>query len=329
MLGTLLGLCLAGTFLLQLGVSTPAEAANTVPSFGGYATRAPGSQTVRRYFDGRRDSLRVAVAGVVTRNAPPAPPWTEGTITLPDGPQSENIVWAGLYWVILGNQPPRFVPQLNGHDVYAVGLPIRTTPCYPEIQHSYAFFADVTAFVLAGANTVRYLDDAGPPPDFGYQSEGASLVVVYRARDSRACAIIILDGNDVTDYDHRAWETAFDPGWLICGAPVNGILYIIGGDGQRGADGDDELWNDMPLGDHDDFDSSDPLSPGAYPGGWDSDRWEVTVEQTNTAAVRNPPPPGLGDCIDWIATVLEVKVEDNNPTRTRSTSWGRLRSIYR
>ena len=183
--------------LLAVGAFTQAlgESGRCTTTVG---SRGVSNQSVRVRFVPTDECLRVVAAGVTTRNAPPAPPTTGGTITLPEGPTTENIVWAGLYWEILGDYYPPHTPTINGHDVSPVLLPVTITPCYPEIAHAYAFFAEVTTSVVPGENEIDGLDDSGESPDFDFNSEGASLVVIYRSESSSACEIVVFDGNDVT-----------------------------------------------------------------------------------------------------------------------------------
>jgi hypothetical protein len=264
--------------------------------------------------------LRLAVAGVATRNAPPAPPTTSGTITLPPGPDAGNVVWAGLYWVILDGIPTLHGTDvtLNGAPVSAEALPTTPSPCWPE-AFAYAYFADVTGLVQAGANVVGGLDDSGElgvPPE----SEGASLVVVYEDPTSSACEIIVTDGNDLLSL---GLETIVNALPVSCGDGLPASLYFVGGDGQAGLP-DFQLWNGVVLG-ADAWNSSDPAAPGAAEG-WDSDGWTVTTGAPNLAASATP--AGFWDCVSWIATAIEV-----NPVgcvnATEPTTWGRVKGLYR
>jgi hypothetical protein len=283
---------------------------------------ATGSQRVRIRVSGKDRCLRVTVAGVATRNAPPAPPTTNGIITLPEQIRPEDVVWAGMYWEVLGDSPPPSRTTLNGSPLSPIPLPAGPSPCWFFIQHAYPFFCEVTSLVHGGDNLITGLDDDGISPEYGYQAEGASLVVIYKSGDEGACEIIVLDGNDLLA-DTPIWDV---PVPVSCGDGQAAILYFIGGDGQPGSD--DQMWCGRILGDGDDFDNSDPHMPGAAPAGWDSDRWEVTTLEPNTASISGRRFP-VYDCVSWIATVLEVGPGPCSATPALRSSWGQLKSRYR
>lgn len=292
--------------------------------------REDSFQTVRVHlYGGPGNCLRVASAGVQTRNADPSPPTAGGTIVLPAGPAAGNIVWAGLYWEIIGNTTPVNSVTLNGSAVAPVSLGVTASPCWPE-ANAYPFFADVTGLVVAGANAVAGLDDSGTLA-VGPESEGASLVVVYQSEESMACEIIVTDGNDLM---HLLGERIENTLPVTCGEGVAATLTFIGADGQTGTHGfapDDQLWDGSLLsGTRDDWNASDPDAPGAEPDlGWDTDSWTVTTSATNVAAVQIPLLGGPSDCVNWVATVLEVGVDVCPPTPTKNTTWGAIKSVYR
>ncbi|MFN0150280.1 MAG: hypothetical protein ACKVU1_06145 [bacterium] len=297
-------------------------------------TAVPGSQTLRtRFASDGSFCVRVAVAGVTTRNAPSAGhSTTGGVIQLPAGVTAGSIVWAGLYWVILADETPINSVTLNSELITPIALPVTASPCWPE-TFAFAYFADVTAYVTAGVNIVAGLDDSG---DLGVapESEGASLVVVYASEDTRAREIIVIDGNDVV----RACGDQYDNALPVINGPgVPANLYFIGGDGQSGpaypAADDNQLWNGAALGDGDDFDASDPATPGAAENiGWDSDAqpagWAVVTGATNTASV-NTLCTGDGDCVNWIATVLEVGIANCGSTPAENRSWGGVKRLFK
>lgn len=284
------------------------------------APQAAGSHEVRRHFLGGDDCLRAAAAGVAFRNA--GTPITGGTITLPPGPALGNIVWAGLYWSTLGNTPPPNAVTVNGIPVTPVGLGVTASPCWPE-SYAFAYFADVTGMVDAGPNLVSGFDDSGIA-GAAWESEGASLVAVFRDPTSTACEIIVMDGNILF-----TGTSVAVPVPVSCGPGVPASLWFIGGDGQAAPDA--QSWNGVPLGDGDDFDNSDPQTPGAFTVGWDTDRWGVLTGGANVASVDFVPATSE-DCINWLATVIEVGVRAANqcqPTDTRKSSWGSVKIRYR
>jgi hypothetical protein len=212
--------------------------------------------------------------------------------------------------------------HLNGHPVAPELLLATESPCWPE-EVAQPYFADVTNFVLAGANVVDGLDDTGMP-GVGPETEGASLVVVYESDNSSACEIIVTDGNDLIK-NVTQWD---NPLPITCGEGQSANLYFIGGDGQDVVD--DQMWNFAALGDGNDFDNSDPAAPGALTFGWDTDEqpsgWPVVTAQPNVASARSS---GI-DCINWIATAVEVGVSQNcQPTPVRKGTWGELKTRYK
>jgi hypothetical protein len=253
--------------------------------------------------------LRVVSAGVQTRNADPSPQTAIGSIALPAGPAAGNIVWAGLYWVILGNSAPSNSVTLNGVAVSPIQLGVTGSPCWPE-RYAYAYVADVTSLVAAGANTVAGLDDSGVLAR-AFESDGASLVVIYQDTGSAACEIIVTDGNDLLNSVGEVIDNALP---VTCGNGVAASLTFLGADGQTGVHGyapDEQLWNGSPLtANHDAWNASDPDASGSEPDlGWDTDGYAITTEGANVASIEMPALGGPGDCVNWIATVIEVGVQ--------------------
>jgi hypothetical protein len=263
----------------------------------------------------------VVSAGVNTRNS--SAPFAGGVITLPAGPTTSNIVWAGLYWDILDCAPHPIAVTLNGIGVAGATspLPVTASPCWAEC-YAFAYFADVTAMVKPGANVVGGLDDSGIL-NTGPESEGASLVVIYQSATDAACQIVVMDGNDLQS---TLGQQIDNPVPIAC-PPAPGTVTFIGGDGQPFAD--DQLWNfvALPPGGNE-WDNSDPHTVGAIDG-WDTDTYAVPVVPPFTASSTLP--AGGGDCVNWLATVVETGVQPMAcaPTPTNRPTWGRLKSLYR
>ena len=322
-------LSLAGVALTLTVLASAASADKGRPEVGSAGGPIASNQQPRVRFvnDGR--CFRATSAGVRTRHAVlPGTAVASGTVFLPPGPTAASIRWAGLYWVILGNQPPVNAVTLNGNPVAPLALPVTASPCWSEL-FAYAYFADVTAFVVPGANLVSGLDDSGA---FGSapESEGASLVVVYESETSGACEIVVFDGNDLVNGCGQQVDLRLP---VVCPPGVPGSLWFIGGDGQTaptypGFD-DNQLWNGVALGDNDDFDASDVPGPGAAPDvAWDTDPRSIVVAPPNTASINTLCTSG-GDCIDWVATVLEVGVRECAPVSTEPSNWGSVKQMYR
>ncbi|MBD3161966.1 MAG: DUF3344 domain-containing protein [Candidatus Eisenbacteria bacterium] len=296
---------------------------------GDSGDRTDSGQTVRLHLRGEDGTcIRVVTAGVRTRNADPSPPSASGVITLPAGPSEDNIIWAGLYWVILADLPPSIAVTLNGDPVTAEALSVTGSPCWPE-EHAYPFFADVTALVVPGANAIDGLEDGGVLAT-SPESEGASLVVVYEDPETTACEILVTDGNDLLNAPGQIVDLPLP---LTCGDDREATLTFIGADGQTGAHGsapDDQIWNGAPLGNQDDWNASDPGASGAEPDlSWDTDPWPVVTGGGNLASVEIPLLGGPGDCVNWIATVIEVGVQQCQPVPAESSTWGQIKSRFR
>jgi hypothetical protein len=101
---------------------------------------------------------------------------------------------------------------------------------------------------------------------------------------------------------------------------------------------DNQIWNGIPLGDGDDFDGSDPPALTAPPPGpdfaWDTDLmgtgWPVITAPPFAATVDAPSLPGAPcDCVNWIATVLEVGVRQCQSVGVERQTWDRVKQLYR
>jgi hypothetical protein len=318
---------LAAVVPVSLGDSAPvfAEAGSgRARSSARGSLRSEGNQDVRVVF--RDECLRVSAFGTVTRNAPPAPPMTGGILRLPAEVEPDSVRWAGLYWEILGEAIPDLAPSMNGVEVVPIFIGGTASPCWPDISYAMAFYADVTGLVRAGENVISGLADSGAPPEFGIESEGCSLVLIYGDGLSGACEIAVMDGNNLIDSNQLGVEEELLISHMCTGEGESAVIFI-GGDGQEGGR-DEQRLNGIPLGDGDDFDCSDPLTPGAYRGGWDTDRHVVLMEGENVASVVRP--AGFGDCVSWLVTIVEAGVHTcGEPTAVRSGPWGRLKKSYR
>lgn len=324
---SVLALTLALSPAIALAASPPTGATfNFSPQ-----PNSASNQEVRVHIQNGEHCLRAASAGVRTRNS--GSPTTGGVITLPASVPAGSIQWAGLYWTILADTPPPNAVTLNGAPVTPVLLPLTGSPCWNE-SYTFAYFADVTTIAVAGANVVAGLDDSGIT-NTSPESEGASLVVIYKSDNSNACEIIVTDGNDLTTFLGQTIDNSLP---VTC-PPGPALLTFIGGDGQGATWGyaDDQQWNGVALGDGDDFDASDPATAGAkLDTGWDTDTHSVQAVPPYVATLSIPiapaPPNVTGDCLNWVATVLEVGVKEDpncHPVPATPTTWGKLKNIYR
>lgn len=127
----------------------------------------------------------VTVAGVGLRGV------GYGDIVINDIPTGAIVHQAFLYWATLGTANTYTQPNLNGQP--APGQLIGTTgdTCW-GVQNNFVYRADVTSLVSGnGTYTVSNL-----PSNLttGNDSQGASLVVIYRQTGNPLRTIIINDG---------------------------------------------------------------------------------------------------------------------------------------
>jgi hypothetical protein len=308
---------------LAARAASPPMGGGTSGSPGTPPTRvqSPSNQLVRQHYVGVQ-CLRVTAAGVRLRNAAGiAPPTTGGPITL-GMPAGSVVVWAGLYWSTLGNAPPLNAVKLNGSPVGPVPLPVTASPCWPE-PYAFPYYADVTPFVVNGVNVAAGFDDSGIPGT-GPETEGASLVVIYGSSDgTEATEIIVTDGNDLGSVGGLVIDNLLP---VVSPPGLPATLTFIGGDGQVSYP-DDQMWNGAPLGNGDDWNGSDP-SPVLTNEGWDTDSWPVLSVPPYDAGTSFP--VADMDCVNWIATVLEVGVTHAcAATPAKPPTWGQIKLRYR
>jgi hypothetical protein len=116
-------------------------------------------------------------AGVGMRDS--GPPGS-GTIAVPPIPGTATVTQAYLYWAIMDNPPaaPALAnATINGNAVIGNFIGTTEDPCWSGDIHVYV--ADVTAFVLTGANNnVTGFASGGAPATLPLL-EGASIVAIY------------------------------------------------------------------------------------------------------------------------------------------------------
>jgi hypothetical protein len=314
------------SLITTIGWTTEAWSRNDGTTYGvgiDTARSLPSNQRVRAQFAGdSQNCVRLAAAGIITRNSDPTTNTTGGIIQL-SGPNRNNTVWAGLYWVVLDDEVPTHANHvvLNGVEVTPEALPVTDSPCWAE-KKAYAYFADVTSLVQGGPNYLSGIDDSGQT-NVAPESEGASLLVVYNDRSSSACEIVITDGNDLLKFGGAGRDNALP---VACGSSIPSRLWVVAADGQDAPD--HQLWNGMPLGSDDNLDASDPKSTAQAKKGWDTDHFDVMTGGTNTASVRLPV-LGSSDCVNWIATAIEVGVYECRTVSIEPQTWGQIKGSYR
>jgi hypothetical protein len=235
----------------------------------------------------------VTVAGVGLRGV------GSGEIDLTGVPTGASIYRAYLYWATLGFANTYTRPTLEAQPV--AGQLIGTTgdTCW-DVQNNFVYRADVTNLVSGNASYSL----AGLPGNLagGNDSQGASLVVIYRHSASPLTTIVINDGAVALDLTHASYTdtirgfTASSP---VGDAQVN---YLVG-DGQAEWDSGNITFNGTPL--------ANGVFSGLDGPYWDSRAFDVTSltsgsSATTTVSNSAPENPGQPDCLLWAATIFSV-----------------------
>jgi len=293
--GLLLSLAL---FAGMLGSATPASGYGnddgTSNSGTVIGTPVPLAQTYAVEQKGDYVAAGVGMRG----SGPPG----GGTITLPALPGTATVTKAFLYWSVMNSTS---IPSLddgiiNGSAITGTLIGTTADPCwttYATAIHNYV--ADVTAYVLPGANVLTGFASGGMPIITPPLLEGASLVVVYSDPTAARKDIIIHEGA-VSFSAPPAEVTVFSGFNAVAGATKT--TYVV-------ADGQPGLRNRTLV---DGTQTADFTPQGGGPG---SDYWN-TVTQDISAFV--PPADtsvsvqleslnfGGYDCLTWVAQVLSV-----------------------
>jgi hypothetical protein len=225
-----------------------------------------------------------------------------GDIVLSDIPSGAEIVRAFLYWATLGNANTFTSPTLNGEQVQDDLIGRSGDTCWGA-QHNFVYRADVTGLVSGnGTYTI-----AGLPSSLtqGNDSQGASLVVVYRDAGQPARSIVINDGAVSLDFTTNTYTDTIS-GFIPAG-PGNDarVTYLIG-DGQ-------EMWEAGNVN----FNGT-PIAAGIF-SGVDGDFWgthtfevaDLVSSSPATTTINNevPDSPDSPDCLLWAATIFSVVTE--------------------
>ena len=222
-----------------------------------------------------------------------------GQINLTGVPVEANIYQAYLYWATLGFANTYTQPTLNGQA--ATGQLIGTTSdtCW-GVQNNFVYRANVTNLVTGNGSYAV----AGLPGNLagGNDSQGASLVVVYRQNTAPLTTIVINDGAVALNFEPISYTNTING--FMASSPVGNaqVTYLVG-DGQADWDGDNISFNGTPL------------ASGAFSGvdgsDWDSPTFDVTslaggssAETTLSSGDPNDPPQI--DCLLWAATIFSV-----------------------
>ena len=215
-----------------------------------------------------------------------------GNISVP-AHVANNRVYAQIFWVTLGTAPIPGAVTVNGNPVVPIPIgPVTPSPCWGP-SFAYAWRADVLPFVVAGPNALAGFIDFGAVGTYP-ETFGVSMVVIHRTNTVDK-EIVVLAGNDPVG---AVLGQADLPIPVISAAGFGAELTMIVADGQTIFD-DEVLWNATVVSSPNAFQGFDP-GPGA--GYWDTQEFGVATGGSNTATLRT-----LGDCLNWVGTVLCVK----------------------
>jgi len=222
-----------------------------------------------------------------------------GNITLSGIPAGATVFRAYLYWATLGSANTFTTPTLNSEEVQGQLIGTSGDTCW-GVQHNFVYRAEVTGLVDGdGTYTI-----AGLPDDLeaGNDSQGASLVVVYRDVSAPFHNIIVHDGAvslDFTTTSYTDMIQGFVPDDPITEAH---ITYLIG-DGQVMWDSGNVLFNDTPI--------AEDVFSGTDGDFWGTHTFDVTdltgnAPATTSVSDENPGDPDSPDCLLWAATIFSV-----------------------
>jgi hypothetical protein len=240
-----------------------------------------------------------------------------GDIILTGVPSGATIYQAYLYWATLGFANTYTLPTLDGQG--AAGQLIGTTgdTCW-GVQNNFVYRANVTNLVSGnGSYTV-----AGLPGDLagGNDSQGASLVVIYRQNTAPRTTIVINDGAVALDLTRLSYTNTISG--FTSNDPIGDaqVTYLVG-DGQAERVGDNITFNEMPL-------ASGVFSgvDGQY---WDSPTFDVTnlTSGSNAATTvydSDPAQPNERDCLLWAATIFSVTADNSQTSNQMSESFHQM-----
>lgn len=308
-------LCLAGFAAVA---SADGRGNGVASGSGNPGGQAVSTQEVIFHYVPNGECLDAFVRGTNLRHAPPAPPNASGTINVPAN-VAANQQFAQLYWVILADTPPPNTEKLNGVLLARIPIgPVTASPCWAE-AHAFAYRANVTGIVVAGANTLTGFPDSGAN-NVSPESEGASLVVVHTTNGVDK-ELIITAGNDLLE-NNTGVNNAQLALPVATAAGTGAELHFIGGDGQLAPD--EVYWNGTAL---DGGDAWQGLDPGNGIGFWDTMEFGVTVGPPNVAASAIP--LDFWDCVNWVGTVLKVKSGGCLSVPVEPKKWGDVKGIYK
>jgi hypothetical protein len=236
-------------------------------------------------------------AGVGMRGTGPS---GSGTVTLPALPSGSTVENAFLYWAVMNNgiTPALAAGNINGNPITGTLIGTTADPCWPVVTEIHNYVADVTSYVLPGANALTGFASGSTefePPIL----DGASLVVVYSNPASSDRTVIIHEGA-ISFMQEPPESTTFTG--FSAEAGTSETTFIV-------ADGQDGLNNRTLV---DGTETANHVLNGAGPGTeyWDTLTQDISAfipaGDTNVTTEVESAGNGTYDCLTWVAQVVSV-----------------------
>jgi hypothetical protein len=253
--------------------------------------------------------------GVAMRNR------TAGTIHLRGAPVPSKVLAALLYFNFSdgSRDGQRIVPVLfNANRVVARKTGDHDDPCW-GMTGNHSYVADVTQLVPIGGDlnqdyqvvlefnaetsTTGQNPFSTPEPSQKVRTEGATLVVVYRTKDTTG-PVFVYEALNNSMFSATAQFDLLHPSLSNAGR-----FTMVGADGQRGFGYDNLVSNELTF-----FDGNQIAGPPVASGDWDgSDGWPLPqLWDTHTHNVKlNGPLSSVryqasGDCLVPVAFVIDA-----------------------
>ena len=237
-----------------------------------------------------------------------------GTITLPALPGGSTVENAFLYWAVMNpsTTPALASGNINTNAITGTLIGKTANPCWIGGGDIHNYVADVTSFVLPGANALTGFASGGDlttPPLL----EGAAVVVVYSNPASSDRTVIIREG--AISFILPPPETTTFSGFSAA-AGTSQTTYIVA-DGQQDPGGigfNNRTYVDATM-------TADYTLNGAGPGTqyWDTLTQDISTfippsDTAVTIGVESTADLGIADCLTWVAQVVSVPAEAPTPT---------------
>ena len=246
----------------------------------------------------------VTAAGVGLRGA------GTGDITVSDIPTGATVSRAYLYWATLGSANTYTTPTLSGQPVNGGLIGTSGDTCW-GVQHNFVYRADVTS-IVAGNGTYTI---AGLPSDlnFGNDSQGASLVVVYELSGAPFRTIVINDGAVSLNFSRTSYTDTIS-GFDLDSPLTNAHVTYLIGDGQSQWEAGNVTFDGTPV--------AAGIFSGVDGNYWGTHTFDVTglvSAPPATTSINNTDPnnPASPDCLLWAGTIFsatspELPAPENN-----------------